>query len=62
MPEAVGRTIFHEPSRKWLAGDIDDAALVRAVRANFEALIRAWRVARGERSTAAAKGMKAEAA
>ncbi len=36
---AVGRTIFHEPSRKWLAGDIDDAALVRAVRANFEALI-----------------------
>jgi 5-dehydro-2-deoxygluconokinase len=59
---AVGRTIFHEPSRKWLAGDIDDAALVRAVRANFETLIRAWRVARGERSTAAAKGMKAEAA
>jgi len=45
---AVGRTIFHEPSRKWLAGDIDDAALVRAVRGNFEALIRAWRVARGE--------------
>jgi 5-dehydro-2-deoxygluconokinase len=46
---AVGRTIFHEPSRKWLAGDIDDAALVRAVRANFESLIRAWHVARGER-------------
>jgi 5-dehydro-2-deoxygluconokinase len=45
---AVGRTIFHEPSRKWLAGDIDDAALVRAVRVNFEALIGAWRKARGE--------------
>jgi 5-dehydro-2-deoxygluconokinase len=45
---AVGRTIFHEPSRLWLAGDIDDAALVRTVRANFEALIRAWRNIRGE--------------
>ena len=45
---AVGRTIFHEPSREWLAGDIDDAALVRAVRARFEALIRAWRDVRGE--------------
>jgi 5-dehydro-2-deoxygluconokinase len=58
---AVGRTIFHEPSRKWLAGHIDDAALVRAVRGNFEALIRAWHVARGE-SPAAAKTMKETAA
>jgi 5-dehydro-2-deoxygluconokinase len=58
---AVGRTIFHEPSRKWLAGDIDDTALVRAVRANFEALIDAWRKARGE-SSAPAKGMKEAAA
>jgi 5-dehydro-2-deoxygluconokinase len=52
---AVGRTIFHDASRKWLAADIDDAALVRAVRMNFEALIRAWHVARDEsRGTAAA--------
>jgi 5-dehydro-2-deoxygluconokinase len=58
---AVGRTIFHEPSRKWLAGDIDDAALVRAVRANFEALIRAWHAAR-DASPGAAKGMKVAAA
>jgi 5-dehydro-2-deoxygluconokinase len=58
---AVGRTIFHEPSRKWLAGDIDDAALVRAVRVNFEALIRAWDVARGE-NRGASKGFKEAAA
>lgn len=51
---AVGRTIFHEPSRKWLAGEIDDAALVRAVRANFEALVRAWSDARGEPAARAA--------
>ncbi|HXR55704.1 MAG TPA: 5-dehydro-2-deoxygluconokinase [Casimicrobiaceae bacterium] len=43
---AVGRTIFETPSRRWLAGEIDDAALVQAVRANFEALIGAWREAR----------------
>ncbi len=39
---AVGRTIFHEPARAWLAGAIDDAGLVTGVRANFEALIDAW--------------------
>ena len=54
---AVGRTIFEQPSRKWLAGEIDDAALKRAVRANFESLIRVWREARAgapERMDAAA--------
>ncbi|WP_116141397.1 bifunctional 5-dehydro-2-deoxygluconokinase/5-dehydro-2-deoxyphosphogluconate aldolase [Trinickia diaoshuihuensis] len=44
----VGRTIFHEPSRAWLAGEIDDAALVAQVRATFETLIHAWRSARQE--------------
>jgi len=43
----VGRTIFQEPSRAWLAGRIDDAALVSEVRSNFEALVRLWREARG---------------
>ena len=52
---AVGRTIFEQPSRKWLANEIDDAALKRAVRANFESLIRAWREAR-------ASGVRIEAA
>lgn len=39
---AVGRTIFQEPARKWLAGASDDAALRDAIRANFEGLIDAW--------------------
>jgi 5-dehydro-2-deoxygluconokinase len=43
---AVGRTIFREPSAQWLAGVIDDDALKRRIRANFEALIDAWRGAR----------------
>ena len=42
----VGRTIFHEPSRAWLAGQIDDDTLVAQVRANFEALIGQWRASR----------------
>jgi 5-dehydro-2-deoxygluconokinase len=43
---AVGRTIFGEPARMWLAGAIDDQALINAVRATYEALIVAWRDAR----------------
>jgi 5-dehydro-2-deoxygluconokinase len=43
---AVGRTIFHDASRAWLEGALDDAALVAAVRHNYEALIDAWNVAR----------------
>ena len=43
---AVGRTIFGEPARSWLANAIDDVGLVAAVRANFEALIDAWQAAR----------------
>ncbi|MFF7709435.1 5-dehydro-2-deoxygluconokinase [Pseudomonas sp. NPDC007930] len=46
---AVGRTIFGEPSRAWLFGEIDDEGLIGAVAARFEALITAWRGARGER-------------
>ncbi len=40
---AVGRTIFQEPSRAWLANEIDDAELVRRVRVSYETLIDAWR-------------------
>jgi len=43
---AVGRTIFHEPAKAWLAGACDDAALKRLVRERYEALIGAWREAR----------------
>jgi 5-dehydro-2-deoxygluconokinase len=43
---AVGRTVFQGPATRWLAGAIDDAALKAGVRANFAALIDAWRGAR----------------
>ncbi|HEX6794954.1 MAG TPA: 5-dehydro-2-deoxygluconokinase [Casimicrobiaceae bacterium] len=48
---AVGRTIFETPARQWLSGEIDDAALVQAVRANFEALIEAWQKVRAPAKT-----------
>jgi 5-dehydro-2-deoxygluconokinase len=50
----VGRTIFQEPSRAWLAGQIDDQTLVQQIRANFEALIRVWRDVRADRKKEAA--------
>jgi 5-dehydro-2-deoxygluconokinase len=45
---AVGRTIFRELSRQWLAGEISDQDLVVKARGNFEALILAWQQSRGE--------------
>ena len=44
---AVGRTIFHEPSRAWLQGEIDDAGLISRVQSTFGFLIESWREARG---------------
>lgn len=43
---AVGRTIFQEPSRAWLAGELDDDTLIGRVQGTFEQLIGAWREAR----------------
>ncbi|QIH08555.1 MULTISPECIES: 5-dehydro-2-deoxygluconokinase [unclassified Pseudomonas] len=43
---AVGRTIFQEPSRAWLAGEIDDQQLIEQVQGTFVQLIEAWRSAR----------------
>jgi len=42
----VGRTIHHEPSRAWLAGEIGDEELIARVRHTFETLIAAWHAAR----------------
>lgn len=39
---AVGRTLFSEPAKAWLAGRIDDAALIDQAKSAFEAMIRAW--------------------
>ncbi len=43
---AAGRTIFHEPSRAWLEGEIDDAGLISRVQSTFGFLIESWREAR----------------
>lgn len=39
----VGRTLFGEPSRRWLGGDIDDQSLIRQVSDNYLELIECWR-------------------
>ena len=49
----VGRTIFQEPSRRWLAGQIDDGTLIAQVRANFEQLIHLWQQTRNHLERAA---------
>jgi 5-dehydro-2-deoxygluconokinase len=43
---AVGRTIFYEPARAWLAGEIDDAAAVAQLAGTLSFLVEAWRRAR----------------
>ncbi|MEE4307301.1 5-dehydro-2-deoxygluconokinase [Pseudomonas alliivorans] len=43
---AVGRTIFREPSRAWMAGEVDDATLVARVQSTFNWLIESWRESR----------------
>jgi 5-dehydro-2-deoxygluconokinase len=43
----VGRTIWGEASRDWLAGRIDDAALIKQVAERFGRLVDAWRQTRG---------------
>jgi 5-dehydro-2-deoxygluconokinase len=45
---AAGRSLWLEPARHWLAGDIDDGMLVERVRAGFETLISAWRAGRND--------------
>lgn len=45
---AVGRTLFGEPSRAWLAGQMDDQTLIYTVKENYHNLITLWRQ-RGEK-------------
>ncbi|MGC9421991.1 bifunctional 5-dehydro-2-deoxygluconokinase/5-dehydro-2-deoxyphosphogluconate aldolase [Vibrio sp.] len=45
---AVGRTLFGEPSRAWLAGQMDDQTLIHTVKKNYHNLITLWRQ-RGEK-------------
>ncbi len=43
---AVGRTIFNDAARAWLAGEIDDAEAVTRLTDRFSHLVKAWRRAR----------------
>jgi 5-dehydro-2-deoxygluconokinase len=43
---AVGRTLFEDAARAWLAGRIDDAAAVVLLADKFSALVDGWRAAR----------------
>lgn len=40
---AVGRTIFGEPSRQWMRGEIDDQSFIDTVKTNYRGLIDTWR-------------------
>lgn len=40
---AVGRTIFGQPSRRWLQGELDDAGLIEQVKQKYLTLIGFWR-------------------
>ena len=43
---AVGRTIFGQPSRQWLQGELNDEALIAEVKGNYLRLINYWREVR----------------
>lgn len=43
---AVGRTIFGQPSRQWLQGELNDEALIHQVKNNYLRLIQYWREVR----------------
>ncbi|MBL8561386.1 MAG: 5-dehydro-2-deoxygluconokinase [Gemmobacter sp.] len=50
---AVGRTIFAEAARQWLAGSISDAEAVADMVAKYENLCRVWDTARAKKELAA---------
>lgn len=43
---AVGRSIFAEPSRRWLAGELDDEQVVSEVAERYLEIVRLWQQAR----------------
>ncbi|HEX3889126.1 MAG TPA: 5-dehydro-2-deoxygluconokinase, partial [Phenylobacterium sp.] len=50
---AVGRTIFNDAARAWLAGEIDDEAAVEMLAENLAMLVEGWRQARANVGRAA---------
>jgi 5-dehydro-2-deoxygluconokinase len=49
---AVGRTIWHDVARRWLDGEIDDAAAEAELAANFGHLVDSWQRVRGSKVAA----------
>ena len=47
---AIGRTIFIDPAREWLAGRIDDERAVAIMAERFASLVAAWTTARREKA------------
>jgi 5-dehydro-2-deoxygluconokinase len=39
---AIGRTIFADPARDWMAGKIDDATATQHMAERFAGLVAAW--------------------
>ena len=39
---AVGRSIFSEPSKAWLSGDISDDEVVTRIKSNYRHLVNTW--------------------
>ena len=50
---AVGRTIFADAARAWLAGTMDDQGAVAEMAARFQRLCDAWQAARCSKGDAA---------
>ncbi|TKA96832.1 5-dehydro-2-deoxygluconokinase [Cereibacter changlensis] len=50
---AVGRTIFADAARGWLAGEMDDAAAIEMMAQRYRRLCALWDAARGTRGLAA---------
>lgn len=50
---AVGRTIFYDVARDWLAGKMGDSAAVAAMATRFDTLTKTWRLARANVERAA---------
>ena len=49
----VGRTIFGDVARQWMAGQMDDATAVRTMAENYRALCGIWDAARNAKGNAA---------
>ena len=43
---AIGRSVFHDAAREWLAGSMSDSEAIEAMAGRFSALVNAWRSAR----------------